>query len=59
MPKPGVTEYWIVLANRRQVEVYRRPVAGEYREQPTIAGDEHLVCAGVHPVRVSLPALFA
>jgi Uma2 family endonuclease len=55
----GVKEYWIVLANRRQIEVYRRPVAGEYCERQTIAGDEDLICAAVPCVRVSLPALFA
>lgn len=55
----GVNEYWIILANRRQVEVYRRPVAGEYCERQIVAGDEELVCATLPTVRVSLPALFA
>ena len=28
----GVTEYWIVLGEREQVEVYRRPEGGTYLE---------------------------
>ena len=54
----GVREYWIVLAARRQVEVYRRPEAGEYRERRLYAEDEELACAAVPAVRFALPELF-
>jgi Uma2 family endonuclease len=55
----GVTEYWIVLAARRQVEVYRRPVADEYRERQLFAADEEIVCSAVPAIRISLATLFA
>ena len=54
----GVREYWIVLAARGQVEVYRRPEAGEYRERRLYAEDEELACAAVPAVRFALPELF-
>lgn len=53
----GVREYWIVLGGRRQIEVYRRPEAGEYRERQTYTGEETLVCAALPALSVSLPAL--
>lgn len=55
----GVKEYWIVLAPRRQVEVYRRPEAGGYRERQIFAGDDEIVCDALPAIGVSLPALFA
>ena len=38
----GVGEYWIVLAGAGQVEVYRRPEGGEYRERRTYARGEEI-----------------
>ena len=55
----GVKEYWIVLGARRQIEVYRRPEAGEYRERRLYDGNEELVCAGIPALRVAIPMLFA
>ena len=55
----GVKEYWIVLAARQQVEVYRQPEAGEYRERLIYAGEDHLECGAVPAIRLSLPTLFA
>ncbi|HEV7402790.1 MAG TPA: Uma2 family endonuclease [Chthoniobacteraceae bacterium] len=55
----GVTEYWIVLALRHQVEVYRRPASGEYLERQIFGGEEDLVCTALPAIRVSLSALFA
>lgn len=54
----GVRESWIVLASRRQVEVYRRPENGEYRERRLYAENEELVCAALPAVRFALPELF-
>jgi Uma2 family endonuclease len=45
----GVDEYWIVLPNQRQVEVYREPQDGAY----TV-----LECSSVPGVRVNLEELF-
>jgi Uma2 family endonuclease len=55
----GVKEYWIVLADKQQVEVYRRPEAGEYRERRLYSGEEQVECGAVPAIRVALPALFA
>jgi Uma2 family endonuclease len=55
----GVREYWIVLAGRRQIEAYRRPVAGEYRERQIFAADEEIACTAVPAIRISLATLFA
>ena len=55
----GVKEYWIVLAAKRQVEVYRQPEAGEYRERLIYAGEDPLECVPVPAIRLSLSMLFA
>ena len=55
----GVKEYWIVLAAKRQVEVYRRPEAGEYRERLIYAGDDQIECGAIPSIRLSLSTLFA
>ena len=55
----GVKEYWIVLAEKQQVEVYRRPEGGQYRERRIYAGEENVECGALAAIRVSLPALFA
>ena len=55
----GVREYWIVLAAKRQVEVYREPEAGEYRERRIYGGDDQLECGAIPAIRLSLAALFA
>jgi Uma2 family endonuclease len=55
----GVKEYWIVLGARRQVEVYRRPEAGEYRERRLYSGEEDLVCSALPAIRIELPVFFA
>ena len=53
----GIEEYWIVLPRERQIEVYRRPESGAYREQQTVS-EGALECASVAGVRVSLDELF-
>ncbi|MCI0534096.1 MAG: Uma2 family endonuclease [Verrucomicrobiales bacterium] len=55
----GVKEYWIVLAARRQVEVYRRAEDGEYRERRLYADDEIVECSALPAIRISLRDLFA
>ncbi len=55
----GVPEYWIVLAEKQQVEVYLRPEAGEYRERRLYSGAESLECGAVPAIRLALPILFA
>ena len=53
----GISEYWIVIPRERQIEVYRRPEAGVYRDVQTISGGV-LECAGVPGVSVVLDELF-
>jgi len=55
----GVTEYWIVLAKERQVEVYRRPVNGRYEEKRLCGVADTLDCVSVPGVRVRVSELFA
>ena len=43
----GVSEYWIVLAEARQVEVYRRPEAGAYLEKRTYRSGESVEAAAL------------
>ena len=55
----SVAEYWIVLAEMQQVEVYRRPVDGVYREQRTYVRGEVIEGVGVTTQGVPVDALFA
>src|SRR4051812_34499956 len=41
----GVKEYWIVLASRSQVEVYREASGSDYRERRLYGGNDEIVCA--------------
>ena len=54
----GVKEYWIVLAPQRQVEVYRLPERGHYREKRLVSSDQTLECAAIPGVRVKIGDLF-
>jgi Uma2 family endonuclease len=54
----GVEEYWIVLAVERQVEIYRHPENGSYRDRTTVVGDAILECSSVPTIRVNLDELF-
>jgi Uma2 family endonuclease len=55
----GVKEYWIVLALKRQVEVYRDPVNGTFRSTRVIQGNEILTCLSLPEFSVRLTELFA
>ena len=55
----GVDEYWIVLAEAGQVEVYRRPEAGVYGERRTYGRAETIEGVGVTGGPVAVEVLFA
>ena len=55
----AVAEYWIVLANEKQVEVYRQPENGAYRQTRTYSVGETLACGSVPGLEVALAAWFA
>ena len=54
----SVEEYWIVLAEAGQVEVYRRPEAGAYRERRTYGRGEVIEAVGVTGGAVAVETLF-
>lgn len=55
----GVEEYWIVLPVEQQVEVYRRPEAGLYRERVVVEGGAVLTCVNLPSICLPLAELFA
>jgi Uma2 family endonuclease len=55
----AVKEYWIVLALSRQIEVYRMPHNGRYRECRVVEANQVLECASLPGIRISVADLFA
>ncbi|MBX3747140.1 MAG: Uma2 family endonuclease [Verrucomicrobiae bacterium] len=55
----GVTEYWIVLATERRVEVYRRPENGCYQETRVFEFQDTIECSGVPSLRIAVAELFS
>ncbi len=55
----GVAEYWIVLGEAEQVEVYRRPENGVYQEKRLYARDETIPSASVSDGLVPVASWFA
>lgn len=54
----GVKEYWIVLGASRQIEVYRRPENGAYRQRRVHAEGEVIECGSVPGFRLKVGGLF-
>ncbi len=54
----GVKEYWIVLGNQRQVEVYRRREQARYLERLLAGVNDHLECSSLPGLRVQVLELF-
>ena len=54
-----VAEYWIVLGETEQVEVYRRPENGVYKEKRTFARGEVIEGVSVTDAAVPVETLFA
>ena len=55
----GVAEYWIVFGIERQVEVYRRPENGVYRQTRLYLPAETLECENIPGLQVPLAEWFA
>jgi Uma2 family endonuclease len=55
----GIKEYWIVLGTERQVELYRGPEQGHYRQRQVYGFDDVLECVSVDGVRLRVSDLFA
>lgn len=54
----NVREYWIILANEKKIEVYRRPEQGRYQEVETRSIEATLTCDAFPTVRIRLADLF-
>jgi Uma2 family endonuclease len=54
-----VTEYWIVLAATRQVEVYRNPIAGQYQTKLLLGVGDRIDCVGVHGIHLTVAEIFS
>ena len=54
----GVGEYWIVVAEAGQVEVYRRPEGGVYQERRTYSRGDLIEGVGVTDEAVAVERLF-
>ncbi len=55
----GVAEYWIVLGETKQVEVYRQPLNGVYQQKRLYVAGETLPCESVPGLQVALDDWFA
>lgn len=55
----GVAECWLVLGHEKQVEVYRRPEAGQYAECTRHEAGTQLQSSSVATISVALGSLFA
>ena len=55
----NVTEYWIVLAEARQVEVYRNPVNGRYQTKLLLGAGDQIECVGVEGMRIAISDIFS
>ena len=54
----GVKEYWIVLGERREVEVYREPSEGRYLQKRVITVEERIDCMALPGMSVRVGYLF-
>jgi Uma2 family endonuclease len=55
----GVAEYWIVLGNEHQVEVYRRPENGRYLEMRRLGAAETREATAVPAFRIRVAGLIS
>ena len=54
-----ITEYWVVLAEREEIEVYRQPDHGTYKEKHTYRCGDMIPCACVEGGTVPVATWFA
>ena len=54
----GVPEYWIVLGPQRQVEVYREPEEGRYRQVLLFGAADVIECAAIPALHLRVSDLF-
>ena len=55
----GVPEYWIVLGEAKQIEVYRQPENGVYQQKRLYSPGETLACESVPGLKADLTEWFA
>src|SRR5437762_353173 len=54
----GIKEYWIVLPLQRQVEVYRQPSEGRYKETFVCGANDTIECSGLPGLCIRVSELF-
>lgn len=54
----SVPEYWIILGQEQQIEVYRQPEKGRYQQKDVFGLDASLPCASLAQVRIRVADLF-
>lgn len=55
----GVKEYWIVLAEAQQIEIYSNPADGHYLEKKVVGVRQENQCVSVPQICISLAAVFS
>ena len=55
----GVSEYWLVNATAREVEVFRQPEGARYLEKDLVQADQVLTCRALPEVSLNLMDLWA
>ena len=55
----GIAEYWIVLGESGEMEVYRRPENGIYQEKRVYRRGETVACASVDGGEIPVETWFA
>lgn len=54
----GVTEYWIILAQERRIEIHRQPSHGHYQVRTTAQPGDCLACPGLPNLEIHVADLF-
>lgn len=55
----NVPEYWIILGEKQQIEVYRQPLGGVYQQRQFYGMGETLICESVPGLQVAVTEWFA
>jgi Uma2 family endonuclease len=55
----GVKEYWIVLGNKQQLEVYREPKAGKFQKMLVFGLKDTIQCEALPKIKIRVAELFS
>jgi Uma2 family endonuclease len=54
----GIPEYWLIRAQERQVDIYRKPVEGSYEVKFTLGMADILACASIPEIQLKVVDIF-